>query len=111
MIAGYGIASERVLVPLVGAALLGGVYAIAYVCAPSSLGAGDVKLALGVGAVTAFGGGGTWVLAAAAAPVATALVGVSLRWRDGGVSVATLALPHGASMCGASAFALTVALV
>lgn len=104
-IVGYGIVTDRVLVPLIGGALLAGIYAVAFVCAPRSIGAGDVKLASGVGAATAFGGGTCWLLAAVAALVVTAVVGVAVRYRGG-----SEALPHGASMCGATLLALTIAL-
>ncbi|NLE81002.1 MAG: prepilin peptidase [Rhodococcus sp.] len=104
-IVGYGVVTDRVLVPLIGGVLLAVIYAVAIVCAPRSIGAGDVKLAPGVGAAAAFGGGACWLLAALAALVVTAVVGLVVRYRGG-----SEALPHGASMCGATLLALTIAL-
>lgn len=87
---------------LVGAALLAGTYLLMHLAAPAAMGGGDVKLALGLGAVTGVAGAHTWVAAAAGAFVLTAAAGLVLR--ACGVRAATL--PHGPSMCLATVAAL-----
>ena len=84
-----------------GAGLLVAVYLLVHAAAPAALGAGDVKLALGLGALTGCFGGDVWLLAAIGAPLVTAVIGVVARL---GWSVTTV--PHGPSMCLASAAAL-----
>ena len=64
------------------------------------MGAGDVKLAIGVGALTGAFGPDVWLLAALAAPLLTALWAVALA------SAAGSAVPHGPSMCVAAAAAV-----
>ncbi len=68
---------------------------------PTAMGAGDVKLALGLGSLTACFGGDVWLLAAIGAPVLTAAIGIVARL---GWSAAFV--PHGPSMCAASAAAV-----
>ena len=58
------------------------------------MGAGDVKLAIGVGALTGAFGFDVWVLAALAAPLLTAVWAVVAVIRRAGSTV-----PHGPSMC------------
>jgi leader peptidase (prepilin peptidase)/N-methyltransferase len=89
---------------LIGALALALCYLGVHLVAPAGMGAGDVKLALGIGAVTGFFGVDAWVLAALGAPVLTAVwaVAVALRGR-------TATVPHGPSMCLAAA--VVVALV
>ena len=65
------------------------------------MGAGDVKLAIGVGALTGAFGFDVWVLAALAAPLLTAVWAVVAVIRRAGSTV-----PHGPSMCLASAAAV-----
>ncbi len=84
-----------------GAALLTAVYLVVHEVAPTAMGAGDVKLALGLGALTGCFGDDVWLLAAIGAPLLTAVVGVVARF---GWSATTV--PHGPSMCAASAAAL-----
>jgi leader peptidase (prepilin peptidase)/N-methyltransferase len=84
---------------LAGAMALGGVYLAVHLVSPAGMGAGDVKLALGLGALTGCFGVGVWFLAAFGAPLLTAVIG-GLR---GGRSV-----PHGPSMCLASAMAVAL---
>lgn len=77
-----------------GAAALFAAYAVVHLVAPAAMGAGDVKLALGVGALTGAHGPDVWALAAlAAAALTMAWAGVLLACR----SDATV--PHGVSMC------------
>ena len=84
-----------------GAGLLAMVYLLVHLAAPAAMGAGDVKLALGLGALTGCFGADAWLLAAIGAPLLTALIGVVARL---GWSATTV--PHGPSMCAASAAAL-----
>jgi leader peptidase (prepilin peptidase) / N-methyltransferase len=87
-----------------GAGLLAAVYLLVHTVAPAAMGAGDVKLALGLGALTGCFGGDVWLLAAVGAPLATAVIGVVARL---GWSATTV--PHGPSMCAATAVALGLA--
>ncbi|BDX32691.1 prepilin peptidase [Mycobacterium antarcticum] len=80
---------------LVGAAALTVIYLVVHLLSPAAMGAGDVKLALGIGALTGAYGVDAWVLAAITAPLLTALLGVGLRARGTGAS----AVPHGPAMC------------
>ena len=98
VVAGHGMAA------LSGAAALTTVYLLVHLVAPTSMGAGDVKLAIGLGAVTGCFGADVWLLAAIAAPLLTAVVGIVARL---GWSAKTV--PHGPSMCLASAMALGLA--
>jgi leader peptidase (prepilin peptidase)/N-methyltransferase len=75
---------------LIGAAALGGVYLVVHLLAPAAMGAGDVKLALGLGALTAALGAEVWALAALGAPLVTVIWAVVARART---------VPHGPSMC------------
>lgn len=86
-----------------GALLLAGVYLLVHAVAPAAMGAGDVKLALGVGALTGCFGGDVWLLAAISAPLLTAVIGVValLGW-------SATTVPHGPSMCLASAAAMVL---
>lgn len=90
---------------LVGALALSGLYLLVHLAAPTALGAGDVKLAVGVGAWTGCCGAPVWLLAALGAPLLTAVGGL-VALRRGVHSV-----PHGPSMCLASAAAITLTLV
>jgi leader peptidase (prepilin peptidase) / N-methyltransferase len=86
---------------LAGAAALAGLYLLVHLAAPTAMGAGDVKLALGLGALTGYFGVAVWFLAALGAPLLTAvIVAVAVLRRSGP------AVPHGPSMCLASAAAL-----
>ncbi len=87
----------RGLPTLAGAAALTGVYLLVHLAAPAAMGAGDVKLAIGLGALTGSFGVEVWFLAALGAPLLTALWGVVAMWRGVGT------VPHGPSMCLASA--------
>jgi leader peptidase (prepilin peptidase) / N-methyltransferase len=87
-----------------GAGLLAVVYLLVHAAAPTALGAGDVKLALGLGALTGCFGGDVWLLAAIGAPLLTAVIGVVARLGWSATSV-----PHGPSMCLASAAELALA--
>jgi leader peptidase (prepilin peptidase)/N-methyltransferase len=95
----------RGLPALAGAAALAGVYLLVHLMAPAAMGAGDVKLAIGVGGLTGCFGAGVWFLAALAAPLLTALCGAVAMSRG------VRAVPHGPSMCVATAGAAGLALL
>jgi leader peptidase (prepilin peptidase)/N-methyltransferase len=100
------VVSGRGLPALAGAAALSGVYLLVHVAAPTAMGAGDVKLAIGLGALTGCFGAAVWFLAALGAPLLTALWGVVAVLRRSGPTV-----PHGPSMCAASAAAAALAFM
>jgi leader peptidase (prepilin peptidase) / N-methyltransferase len=91
---------------VLGAVALFAVYAVVHLVSPAAMGAGDVKLAIGIGALTGTFGGDVWLLAALGAPLLTA-----------GWAVVTLlrgsrqTLPHGPSMCLAAVAATALAVV
>jgi leader peptidase (prepilin peptidase) / N-methyltransferase len=96
----------RGVAAVVGAVALFAVYAIVHLMSPSAMGAGDVKLAIGIGALTASFGSDVWLLAALGAPVLTAglaLVTVICRSEH--------TVPHGPSMCVAAVTATALALL
>ncbi|MFC9549589.1 prepilin peptidase [Rhodococcus sp. NPDC056960] len=102
VIAGFGAVTGSAGAAVLGGLLLASAYLAMYLGAPGALGAGDVKLALGVGAATGLAGGDAWVCAAALAPALTATAGcVVLVARR-----APRPLPHGPSMCAATLVAL-----
>lgn len=92
------VAAGRAVPALAGAAVLGAVYLLVHLLSPAAMGAGDVKLAVGLGALTGCFGGDAWFLAAVGAPLLTASVAM-LRRSDPSV-------PHGPSMCVSSAAAV-----
>ncbi len=89
-----------------GAAALTAMYLLVHLVDPASLGAGDVKLAIGLGGLTGYFGVEAWFLAALAAPLLTALWAVAVR-----VGAGALTVPHGPSMCLATAGAAGLALL
>lgn len=93
---------------LAGAAALTAIYLLVHWIAPGGMGAGDVKLAIGLGALTGCCGAGAWFLAAMGAPLLTALIGAVARLRGGACGAAPV--PHGPSMCLASAVAIGLVL-
>jgi leader peptidase (prepilin peptidase) / N-methyltransferase len=95
----------RGLPALAGAAALTGMYLLVHLAAPAAMGAGDVKLAIGLGGLAGCFGAGVWFLAALAAPLLTALWGVVVMRR--GVRT----VPHGPSMCLATAGAVSLAVL
>ncbi|OBH17761.1 peptidase A24 [Mycobacterium sp. E1715] len=86
---------------LAGATALTAIYLLVHSLAPAGMGAGDVKLAIGLGALAGCFGVGTWFLAALAAPLLTTLFAVLCGAR---------AVPHGPSMCLATAAAIGLVL-
>jgi len=95
----------RGLPAVVGAIALFGFYAIVHLVSPTAMGAGDVKLAIGIGGLTATFGTDVWLVAALAAPLLTAgwaLVTVLHRSEQ--------TVPHGPSMCAAAVMAMALAV-
>lgn len=90
---------------LLGGLVLAALYLIVHLVAPSGMGAGDVKLALALGALTGALGIDAWTLAALSAPLLTALAGVAAVLRGRGAAV-----PHGPAMCIASLTAVVLVL-
>lgn len=90
---------------LAGAGALTLLYLAVHVVSPRSMGGGDVKLAAGAGALTGVFGPDVWLLAALGAPLLTAVVAVVAAARG------KATVPHGPSMCLASAGAVVLVLV
>jgi len=99
-------AEGRGVPALVGAGALMGMYLVVHLIAPAGMGAGDVKLAAGVGGLTGAFGVDVWALAAMAAPLLTAVIAlISLVRR------AETTVPHGPSMCLATMAAAMLAIL
>ncbi|RJO68355.1 prepilin peptidase [Nocardia panacis] len=108
-ILGYALGIGRFGAALLGAALLALPYLLIHLCTPRGFGAGDVKLAVGLGAVAALAGPRTWAVAAIAAPVLTAVIGAAalgLRRIRGGDAPGPL--PHAPAMCLSTALAIAL---
>ncbi|TFV58886.1 prepilin peptidase [Mycobacterium sp. PS03-16] len=88
---------------LAGAAALFAIYAVIHLTRPAAMGAGDAKLALGLGALTGAFGVDIWLLAALAGPLVTALWALVPAATGPGRTV-----PHGPSMCLASVAAVAL---
>ncbi|OBB89470.1 A24 family peptidase [Mycobacterium sp. 852002-30065_SCH5024008] len=93
---------------LAGATALTAVYLLVHSAAPAGMGAGDVKLAIGLGALAGCFGVGVWFLAALAAPLLTVSLGLLGRLLGG---AGATSVPHGPSMCAATAAAIGLVLV
>jgi leader peptidase (prepilin peptidase)/N-methyltransferase len=89
-----------------GAVGLAGLYLGVHLVAPAAMGAGDVKLALGVGALTGSFGFDVWALAALGAPILTEIWALVALGRRTGSTV-----PHGPSMCIATLAASALAML
>ena len=89
---------------LAGAATLLAVYLLVHLAAPAGLGAGDVKLAPGLGGLTGAFGVDVWMLAAVGAPLLTGLLAVAALARGRSDPV-----PHGPSMCVSASLAIAAA--
>jgi leader peptidase (prepilin peptidase) / N-methyltransferase len=90
---------------VLGAVALAGLYLVVHLIAPAAMGAGDVKLALGVGALTGSFGFDVWTLAALGAPVLTAIWALALMGQG------QRTVPHGPSMCVATLAASALAMI
>lgn len=100
----YAASTGRGSAAVIGAAALCGLYLVVYLINSTAMGGGDVKLAAGLGGVTAMFGADVWVLAAIGAPMLTALYGTAVLLLGKGHTV-----PHGPSMCLSSAAAVALA--
>jgi leader peptidase (prepilin peptidase)/N-methyltransferase len=85
------------------------VYLLVHLVDPAAMGAGDVKLAIGLGGLTGYFGVEVWFLAALAAPLLTATWAVGVRAVRVGADALTV--PHGPSMCLTTAGAAGLALL
>src|SRR5258707_5451799 len=90
---------------VVGAVALFAVYAVVHLVSPVAMGAGDVKLAIGIGALTGTFGSDVWMLATLGAPLLTAGWAIVAVLRRSGPTV-----PHGPSMCLAAVSATALAV-
>lgn len=80
---GYAFAGGRLGAAATGSVLLAVPYLLVHLARPAAFGAGDVKLAVGMGAAAGMGGGSVWVWAALAAPLLTGFAGIgvlAVRW-------------------------------
>jgi leader peptidase (prepilin peptidase)/N-methyltransferase len=91
---------------LAGAISLFAIYLALHLIAPAAMGAGDVKLAIGIGALTGAFGIDVWSLAALGAPLLTAGWALILS-----VTGTERTVPHGPSMCVTAAAATTCAML
>lgn len=98
VVLGVSVWSGALWTAVTGSVLLAGIHLVLHLISPGTLGAGDVKLALPLGAITGLGGAQVWLLSAFLAPVITVVVAVLLARRS--------QIPHGPSMCGGALLAL-----
>jgi leader peptidase (prepilin peptidase)/N-methyltransferase len=91
---------------VIGALALALLYLGVHLVAPAGMGAGDVKLAVGIGALTGCFGVDVWVLAALGAPVLTATWAMAVTFHGRESTV-----PHGPSMCAAAAAAVALVVI
>lgn len=104
LVLGVATLGGRGLAALAGAATLSVLYLLVHLVSPRAMGGGDVKLAVGLGAMTGAFGIDVWLLAALAAPMFTAVLAFVAAVR--GIRT----VPHGPSMCAASAAAVALVL-
>lgn len=123
---GYAALTGQFLAAGRGAALLAAPYLLIHLIRPAALGAGDVKLAVGLGAAAGLGGDRVWLWSALVAPVCTAVAGTGAllghwagrrifggRWptaapRVPGGGHPAPTVPHGPSMCAATLLGLAL---
>jgi len=106
VIIGAATVHGRAVPAMLGAVALFAVYAVVHLVSPAAMGAGDVKLAIGIGALTGTFGSGVWILATLGAPLLTAGWAVVAVLHRSGRTV-----PHGPSMCLAAATATALVVV
>jgi leader peptidase (prepilin peptidase)/N-methyltransferase len=99
-VAGHGVPA------VAGSVSLFAIYFALHVFAPVAMGAGDVKLAVGIGALTGSFGVDVWALAALGAPLLTTGWALVVR-----VTSAERTVPHGPSMCVAAAAAAALGVL
>lgn len=91
---------------VLGAVALFGAYLLVHLIAPAAMGAGDVKLAIGIGGLAGAFGIDVWALAALGAPLLTtvwALIASTMGTEK--------TVPHGPSMCLTAAAAVTLVIL
>ncbi|MGM7643556.1 prepilin peptidase [Nocardia sp. JW2] len=118
---GFAWYTGQLTTALIGAALLTMPYLVTHLIAPAALGAGDVKLAIALGAAAALAGPPAWTWAAVAAPLLTAVAAAVVLGRHWLRSVSGRAVesarqvttrrvvPHGPAMCLATVTAMALA--
>lgn len=106
VVLGVAAAAGRGVPAVLGAVGLTGLYLVVHLVVPAAMGAGDVKLAVGVGALTGAFGYDVWVLAAVGAPLLTAIWALVALTRRSSSTV-----PHGPSMCIATLAASAAAML
>ena len=107
-------AAGRGIPALLGAIGLAGLYLVVHVITPAAMGAGDVKLAAGVGGLTGAFGYDLWLLAAITAPLLTAVLACAALVRRSGpgdTDGLRRTVPHGPSMCLATLAAMALVIV
>ncbi|GAS98436.1 peptidase A24A, prepilin type IV [Mycolicibacterium canariasense] len=105
LVLGVAVLAGRGWPALAGAAALTAVYLLVHLVAPAGLGAGDVKLAIGLGALAGAFGADVWTLAAIGAPLLTGV------WAVTALAMGRRSpVPHGPSMCAATAAAVILVL-
>ncbi|GGK93847.1 A24 family peptidase [Nocardia jinanensis] len=123
---GYAALTGQFLTAGRSAALLAVPYLLIHLVRPAALGAGDVKLAIGLGAAAGLGGDRAWVWSALVAPVCTAVAGAGAllgHWAGRRISGGRRrtadprapvpghpgpGIPHGPSMCAATLLGLAL---
>lgn len=100
----YATMSGTVLVAAVGSVLLAGIHLLAHVMSPGSMGIGDVKLSLPLGALTGLVGADAWLWSLVSASVLTATLGIVIELRrlerqQSGPVAHNSPIAHGPSMC------------
>ncbi|GAA5053994.1 A24 family peptidase [Nocardia callitridis] len=114
---GYALYTTQFATAAAGAAMLAAPYLLVHLVMPRALGAGDAKLAVGLGGAAALGGSAAWVSAALLAPILTAgaaivMIFATRRARPRGHEAGgnpSGTVPHGPAMCLATVSALVVA--
>jgi leader peptidase (prepilin peptidase)/N-methyltransferase len=106
VVLGLAAAHGRAVPAILGAIALFAIYALVHLASRAAMGAGDVKLAIGIGALTGTFGSDVWVVAALGAPLLTAVLATMAVLRRSGQTV-----PHGPSMCLAAVTATALAVV
>lgn len=102
----FALVVGRGLVAVTGALVLFAVYLAVHLLAPTAMGAGDVKLAIGIGALTGSFGVDAWTLSALGAPLVTG------AWAVGAMLCrSNNPVPHGLSMCLAAAAATALVVI
>ncbi|MDI9900884.1 A24 family peptidase [Rhodococcus sp. IEGM 1409] len=100
----YATVSGTVWAAVVGSVLLAGIHLLTHLMSPGSMGLGDVKLSLSLGALTGLVGADAWLWSLVSASVLTAALGIVLELRrlerrKSGPVAHNSPVAHGPSMC------------